>query len=369
MTAVLSGVDTIGTVTPTLSACAWRRRLALPVLVAALACALVVSAGIGAFPIAPRAVLGVLLDALGLPGTLPFTEQQEAVLTTIRLPRVLLAAVVGACLAVSGAALQGLFRNPLADPVLIGVSSGAALFAAGAIVLGAGALTGVSRVVGGMLVPLAAFCGGLFATLAIYRLGRRDGGTVLSVMLLAGIAVNALAMAGIGLFSHISTDEQLRNITFWTLGSLASANWSMLASLLPFIAIGLAVLLRLAAPLDALALGEAEAEHLGVSTQSVKRRVIVCSALLVGALTAVSGIINFIGLVAPHMVRLALGPAHRLLLPASALAGAILVIGADSVARVIVAPAELPLGVLTAFVGAPVFLLLLARTREAGRWA
>jgi iron complex transport system permease protein len=346
-----------------------RRRLALPVLAGVLLVALVVSAGIGAFPIAPAAVLGVLLDTLGAPAALPFTEQQEAVLITIRLPRVLLAAVVGASLAVSGAVLQGLFRNPLADPALIGVSSGAALFAAGAIVLSAGPLAGVGSALGGMLLPLAAFGGGLLATLLIYNLARRDGATALSVMLLAGIALSNLALAGIGLFSHLSTDEQLRNITFWMFGSLASASWPILATLVPTVAVGAIVLLRLAAPLDALALGESEAAHLGVSTQSVKRRVVVCSALLVGALTAVTGIIGFIGLIAPHMVRLALGPSHRLLLPAAALTGAILVVAADSVARVVVAPAELPLGVLTAFVGAPVFLALLARSHRSGGWA
>lgn len=346
-----------------------RRRLALPVLGGVLIAALVISAGVGAFPIAPAAVLGVLFDALGAPDALPFTAQQEAVLTTIRLPRVLLAAVVGASLAVSGAVLQGLFRNPLADPALIGVSSGAALFAAGAIVLSAGPLAGAGRALGGMLLPLSAFCGGLLATLLIYNLARRNGATALSVMLLAGIALNNLALAGIGLFSHLSTDEQLRNITFWMFGSLASASWPMLGSLAPVVLVGVVVLLRLAAPLDALALGESEAAHLGVNTQSVKRRVIVCSALLVGGLTAVTGIIGFIGLIAPHMVRLALGPSHRLLLPAAALTGAILVVGADSVARVAVAPAELPLGVLTAFVGAPLFLALLVRSHRTGGWA
>jgi iron complex transport system permease protein len=347
---------------PSASARRRRARAAVPVLAVALLATMTISAGIGAFPIPSADVLAVALHALGIPVSASFTPQQEAVLLGIWLPRVVLAAMVGASLALSGAVLQGLFRNPLADPALIGVSSGAALAAAATIVLGAaGAL-------GGMLLPLCAFGGGLAATLFIYALAQRGGSTILTVMLLAGIAVNALAMAGIGLFSFLSTDEQLRNISFWTLGSLASASWGLLATLLPFIGVGLTVLMRLAAPLDALALGEAQARQLGVEIRRVKRAAVLSGALLVGALTAVTGVIGFVGLVAPHMVRLACGPSHRVLLPASALVGAILVLMADSVARVVVAPAELPLGVLTAMAGAPFFLTLLLRSRERA-WA
>jgi iron complex transport system permease protein len=345
------------------SARRWRARMAVPVLAVALVVAMTASAGIGAFPIPPGDVLAVSLHAAGIPVCASFTPQQEAVLLGIRLPRVVLAAIVGASLALSGAVLQGLFRNPLADPALIGVSGGAALAAAAAIVLGAASAWS------GMLLPLCAFSGGLAATLFIYALAQRGGTTVLMVMLLAGIAVNALSVAGIGLFSFLSTDEQLRNISFWMLGSLASASWGLLATLLPFIAVGVTVLVRLAAPLDTLALGETQARQLGVETQRVKRAAVLSGALLVGALTAATGVISFVGLVAPHMVRLACGPSHRVLLPASALAGAILVLVADSVARVVVAPAELPLGVLTAMAGAPFFLVLLLRSREAGAWS
>jgi iron complex transport system permease protein len=339
-----------------------RARLAIPVLAVLLLVAMIASAGIGAFPIPAADVLAVLAHAGGIPVSASFTPEQEAILLGIRLPRVVLAALVGAALSVSGAVLQGLFRNPLADPALIGVSGGAALAAAAVIVLGAGSAWG------GLLLPLCAFAGGLSATLFIYALAQRGGATVLTLMLLAGIAVNALSMAGIGLFSFLSSDEQLRNISFWTLGSLAAASWGLLATLLPFLAVGLAVLLRLAASLDALALGESQAGQLGVETRRVKRAAVLSGALLVGALTAVTGIISFVGLVAPHMVRMVCGPSHRVLLPASGLAGAVLVLAADSAARVVVAPAELPLGVLTALAGAPLFIALLLRARE-GVWA
>jgi iron complex transport system permease protein len=259
----------------------------------------------------------------------------------IRLPRLLLAVSAGAGLAMAGALMQGLFRNPLADPGLIGVSSGAALAAGITIVLGSVWFPDLPRSLGSWTLVLMAFVGGLGVTALIYAISQGEGGTRVGHMLLAGIAVNALAGAGLGLLNYIATDEQLRNLQFWLMGSLGGARWS-------------AVWL-----VNALALGEAQATLLGVPVERVKRLAIVITALAVGVVTATTGIIGFVGLVAPHMVRLLSGPDHRWVLPGSALLGASLVLLADALARTVAAPAELPLGVLTALVGVPFFLLLL----------
>jgi heme transport system permease protein len=338
--------------------------LALGVLIAALLLSALLAVGHGAFEISPREVMLILAHQLGLLPAEGYDAQAEAVLLTIRLPRVVLGILTGAGLAVSGAAMQGLFRNPLADPTLIGVSSGAALGAATIIVVGAMLLPGLTREWGGLLLPLAAFLGGLAVALAVHRLASRDGRTSLGVMLLAGIAFNALALAGIGFFTFIASDEQLRNLSFWNLGSLGGANWHMLALVAPCILIAALVLIRLATPLNALALGESEAGHLGVNVQGLKAVVVVLVALCVGALVAFTGTIAFIGLVAPHMARIACGPDHRLLLPACALLGSTLIVGADLVARTVVAPAELPIGIITAVLGVPFFLVLLMRQRH-----
>lgn len=328
--------------------------------------AVVMAAGKGAVAITPVEIGRMALHAVGLGAREGFTEQQWAVLANIRLPRVVLAVLTGAGLAMTGGVTQGMFRNPLADPSLIGVSSGAALAATSAIVLGTSSALHFLAPLRSVLVPLAAFVGGLIAVVIVQRLASREGRTSLPAMLLAGIALTALSEAGIGLFSSISTDEQLRNITFWRLGSLGAASWSMLAIVAPVVIVGLVPLLRLAAPLDAFTLGEREAGHIGVDAQRVKIIAIVCTTLVVGTLVSVTGMIWFVGLVAPHIVRLLCGPAHRLLLPASALLGAALVTVADLAARTLVSPAELPLGVLTGLIGAPMFLFLLRQRRGWG---
>ena len=290
----------------------------------------------------------------------------ELVFFNIRLPRLLLGLVAGAGLGLSGALMQGLFRNPLADPGLIGVSSGAALAAGVTIVLGSLWFPDLPRALGSWTLVLMAFAGGLGVTVLIYLLSQGEGGTRVAQMLLAGIAINALAGAGLGLLNFLATDEQLRNLQFWLLGSLGGARWSavLLVGLITLLAA--AVGLTLAPALNALALGEAQATLLGVSVERLKKTAIVVVALAVGAVTATTGIIGFVGLVAPHMVRLIAGPDHRWLLPGSALLGAALVLLADAVARTVMQPAELPLGVLTALVGVPFFLLLL-RGGHAGR--
>ena len=352
-------------VTPA-AAPATRRRMVLVLsgLGVLLVAVMLLAVGIGAVSIAPGQVLTILAGRLGLDLPWVFDTRQEMVLTAIRLPRVLLGAVVGAGLSVSGVLMQGLFRNPLADPGLVGVSSGAALGAATMIVLG-GAVPGfVASALGAFGVAMAAFVGGLVVTLIVYRIATRGARTSVATMLLAGIALNALCGAGTGVLVLFSDDGQLRNLTFWTLGSLGGATWRSLAVVVPFVGAVLLAAPRLARALNALLLGEAEARHLGIRTERVKQGVIGLAALAAGAATAVSGLIGFVGLVVPHLVRLMLGPDHRTLLPASALLGAVLLVAADLLARVVIQPAEVPIGILTALGGAPFFLALLLHDRQ-----
>nr|WP_288257523.1 iron chelate uptake ABC transporter family permease subunit [uncultured Pseudomonas sp.] len=308
--------------------------------------------------------LRAALRLLGLPLTADASLQQaELILSQIRMPRTLLGLAVGMVLALCGVAMQGLFRNPLADPGLVGVSSGAALGAAVAIVGGA-AFGGLPEAFAPYLLSACAFVGGLLVTALVYRLGRRDGQTNVATMLLAGIALTALAGAAIGLFTYLADDATLRTLTFWNLGSLNGASY---ARLWPLLLATLAVALwlpRRARALNALLLGESEARHLGFDVERLKRELVFCTALGVGAAVAAAGLIGFIGLVVPHLMRLLVGPDHRLLLPASALAGASLLLLADLVARLALAPAELPIGIVTALIGAPFFLYLLVRGRS-----
>jgi len=285
---------------------------------------------------------------------------QAMVVRELRLPRMILAALVGSALALSGAILQGLFRNPLADPGLIGVSSGAALGAVSVIVMASWWLNPVPV----WLLPMMAFVGALLATLVVWRIATRQSGTDVSLLLLAGIAINALVMALTGLLVFAADDAQLRELTFWNLGSVAQATPEQIAVTLPCLILVWLTIPWLARPLNALLLGEAVAGHLGFSVERVKRIAIFSVALSVGAAVSVSGLIGFVGLVAPHLVRLTLGADHRFLLPASALLGAALLITADTIARTIVAPAELPIGLVMALMGGPFFLFLLMQRRR-----
>jgi iron complex transport system permease protein len=259
--------------------------------------------------------------------------------------------------------MQGLFRNPLADPGLIGISAGASLGAVAVIVLGATMLAPVVALLGPMTLPLAAFVGGLVATLILYRIATRQGRTSVATMLLAGIALAALAMALTGVLVYMADDRQLRDLTFWQLGSLAGATWQKIGTAGPVIVAALAATPFLARGLNALALGEATAGHLGIPVQRLKYVAIVSVSAAVGAAVAVSGGIGFVGIVVPHLLRLAIGPDNRYLLPASALLGAAMLLVADAVCRTIVAPAELPIGIITAAVGGPFFLWILLRKR------
>lgn len=288
--------------------------------------------------------------------------QAELIVGQIRLPRTLMGLMVGAVLAVTGVAMQGLFRNPLADPGLIGVASGAALGAA-AVIVGTSRWLVLPAVLEPYVLSASAFAGGLVVTTLVYRLGRRDGQIHVATMLLAGIALAALSGAVIGLFTYLADDTTLRALTFWNLGSLNGASYPRLWPLL-LVTLGVVLWLpRRARALNALLLGESEARHLGFEVERVKRELVLCTALGVGAAVAAAGLIGFVGLVVPHLMRLLVGPDHRLLLPAAALTGGSLLLLADLAARLVVAPAELPLGIVTALIGAPFFLYLLIRSR------
>lgn len=302
------------------------------------------------------------LRLLGFPISEDGLQQAQMILGQIRMPRTLLGLAVGAVLALSGVAMQGLFRNPLADPGLVGVAAGAAVGAAVAIV-GGSWLGGMPEALAPYLLSLCAFLGGLAVTALVYRLGRRDGQTNVATMLLAGVAMTALGGAAVGLFSYLADDATLRTLTFWNLGTLNGASYERVWPLL-LVAVAVAVWLpRRAGALNALLLGESEARHLGIDVERLKRELVFCTALGVGAAVAAAGLIGFVGLVVPHLVRLLAGPDHRVVLPASLLAGGVLMLLADLVARLLLAPAELPIGIVTAFIGAPFFLVLLIRGR------
>lgn len=336
-------------------------RSALIILLLLLAAVVLLSIGTGAVEISPLQTLAVLARRIGIELPFAFSAQQESVLLYIRLPRVILGLTVGAALAVSGAVLQSLFRNPLADPGLIGVSSGSALAVAAAIVLGETLTISFLSFNKPYFLPFAAFFGGLTTTLFIYRIGRQKMGASVATILLAGIAVNAFAVAGIGLMSFLATDAQLRNITFWNLGSIGGATWDALAVAAPLILISVFLLIRMARSLNVILLGETEARHLGINTERLKWQAICLVALAVGASVAVSGAIGFVGLIVPHLLRLTTGADHRFLLRNSAVSGAILVVGADVLARTVLSPAEIPIGIVTALIGAPFFIWLLLK--------
>ncbi len=331
-------------------------------LIAVLAAGVLVSGSSGAYAIPVGDILASIGNRLGLGGA-PVEGTGESVLWDIRFSRLALAAVIGACLACAGTLMQGMFGNPLAEPGIIGVSSGAAVGAVAAIAFG---LT----FAGNWTIPLCAFIAGLATVTAVYFMSRSDGRTEVVTLVLTGVAVNGLAGAAIGLFIFFADNAEVTEITFWQLGSLAQATWQKVAAVAPLAALGLGLAPRYARRLDLLALGERPARHLGVDVERMRMVLIVVVALLTAAAVAVSGVIGFIGLVVPHLMRMTAGPSHRTLIPLSALGGAAVLVWADLAARTLAAPAEIPLGVLTALVGSPFFFWLLRRTRRRqGGWA
>ncbi|WP_405502226.1 iron ABC transporter permease [Streptomyces niveus] len=320
------------------------------------------SAGLGAYDIPLGDVVSSVQHRIGLGGA-ALERVPESVLWNVRLPRVVLALLVGASLGCAGALMQGVFGNPLAEPGVIGISAGAAVGAVASIALGLSFL-------GNWTVTVCAFVSGLLTVLLVYAMSRSGGRTEVVTLILTGIAVNAFAGALIGLSIFFADNAQISQITFWQLGSLAQATWPKVLAVLPCALLGLAVAPFYARKLDLLALGERPARHLGVDVERLRVVLVLVVALLTAAAVAVAGIITFVGLLVPHLLRMANGPGHRFLVPGSALGGALVLVAGDLAARTVAAPAELPLGVLTALFGSPFFFWLLRRTRRRqGGWA
>ncbi|MDG4532087.1 iron ABC transporter permease [Streptomyces sp. AV19] len=327
----------------------------------ALVLACLASAGIGAYDIPLGDVVGSLLHRVGLGGA-ELDRVGESVLWNVRLPRVVLALLVGASLGCAGALMQGVFGNPLAEPAVIGVSMGSAVGAVASIALGLSFF-------GNWTITACAFVSGLVTVLLVYALSRSGGRAEVVTLLLTGIAMNAFTGALIGLGVFLADNAQVSQIAFWQLGSLAQATWGKVTAVLPCAVVGLAVAPLYARRLDLLALGERPARHLGVDVERLRLVLVLVVALLTAAAVAVAGVISFVGLLVPHLLRMAAGPGHRFLVPGSAVGGALVLVSADLAARTAVQPAELPLGVLTALVGSPFFFWLLRRARRGrGGW-
>lgn len=293
----------------------------------------------------------------------PLARQSALVLFDLRLPRTLIGLFVGAALAVAGAMMQGLFRNPLADPGIVGVSAGAGLFAVATIALSDTILSGWANLLGIYAIPVSAFLGGALATLILVLAAGRGGQMMIGTLLLAGIALAALANAATGLVAQASNDQELRDLTLWQFGSLTGASWDKVLAILPFAAVLVVFLPKTTRALNGLLIGEAEAFHLGINVKRSKYLIVGLTAVAVGSAVAVAGLIGFVGIVVPHFVRLLVGPDNRVVVPASAVCGASILLVADIVARVIVQPAELPIGLVMALIGAPIFLHLVLRRR------
>ncbi|PZQ89101.1 MAG: heme ABC transporter permease [Leifsonia xyli] len=342
-----------------------RRRTILGFALAALlVIAVLVSAVVGQFGVSIPEVVGSLLRAIGIPNPwAPDDPTTEAALWVIRFPRIVMAMAVGAALAVAGAVMQAVFGNPLAEPGVVGVSAGAALGAALAIVTGMLAL-------GEWTIALLAFAGGLGATLLVYGVSRANGRTEVVTLLLTGIAVNAFAGAGLAFLLFMAGTASREQIVFWQLGSLSGSLWRESLLVLVVAVIGTVIAIVLGRRYDILSLGERNARHLGINVERLRFASIVLVALLTGVAVAFVGIISFVGLVVPHLMRMILGPSHRSLLTASAFGGAFLIVVADLLSRTLVGGAELPIGLLTSLIGGPFFFVLLWRQRRAsGGWA
>ncbi|MBW7870305.1 MAG: iron ABC transporter permease [Flavobacteriia bacterium] len=287
------------------------------------------------------------------------------VFSEIRLPRVVMAILIGSALAVSGAAMQGMFKNPLATPSLIGVTSGASLFAAIAIVLGSFIRQILPEFLHSLLISLMAFIGAILTMVFVYRMSTVQRKTNVVIMLLAGVAISAMAGAITGFLIYLTDDEELRNLTFWTLGSLAGASWQKNLILAMVIGVSYIFLINKGKALNAMMLGEQDAAHLGIPVEKVKKQIVIFTALMVGACVAFAGTIGFVGLIIPYILRLIFKSNYHIILPLSAVAGSILLLCADTFSRTIVAPSEMPIGVITAFLGAPVFIAILIRFKKA----
>jgi iron complex transport system permease protein len=336
----------------------------LTILSIALVVVFLFSLSVGQMFIPVQEIALIFLKKVGLFTSASTDAVHETVLWSIRLPRLVMTTLIGVALGVSGAALQGLFRNPLVEPGLIGVSSGASLAVVSVIVFGSYLSLDQHSLGMSVIMPVFAFAGGLLATLFVMQIGKTLGHSTVAMLILAGVAVNALCGALMGLAIFNATENQLHMFMFWTLGDLGGASWSNLAIASPVLVIGSVFLLRYSNALNAIALGESEAFHMGVDVSRTKRSIVLLSALTVGTSVSLAGAIGFVGLVVPHLIRVSFHSDNRLVMPASAIGGPILLITADMIARTMYAPTELPIGVMTALIGTPFFIFLLIRSKQ-----
>jgi len=331
-------------------------------LIVLLVAVVILSAGVGAVRLSWPEIIDLIRHRTGT--NIQVNSIHEGLFFQIRLPRTILCVLVGASLSVSGAMMQSLFRNPIVEPGLIGTSAGSAFGAAMLIVLGQNSLFQNLFFLGNLVMPFCAFIGGLVATLLVYYFSASLNRVNISIMILAGIAINAIAAGGTGFLAYIARDPQARSITFWNLGSVSGASWQSVWIVGTSTIVGFILALRFAKPLNALQLGDAEAGYLGVNTERLKIFVILVNTLLVSVATSMVGIIAFVGLIVPHLLRLLKGSDNRYLIVGSALLGAIVMVVTDMICRIVIAPAEMPIGIVTAFIGAPVFLWLLYRFKN-----
>ncbi len=293
------------------------------------------------------------------------SQSERFVLMDLRLPRITMAVLIGSALAVAGTCLQGMFKNPLATPDLIGITSGASLFAALTIVLGSSIKPYIPEIFHFSLLSIMAFVGALLTMLLVYRISTTNGKTNVVIMLLSGVAITALGFAITGFLIYISKEEQLRDLTFWNLGSLAGASWTKNIILASILTISYAILINKGKALNAMMLGERDAQHLGIPVEKIKQQIVILTALMVGTSVAFAGTIGFVGLIVPYILRLIFKSNYHIILPMSAVFGSILLLSADTVSRTIAAPSEIPIGILTAFMGAPIFIIILIRSRKS----
>ncbi len=308
----------------------------------------------------PLTVLGKFIS-----GSPDISLSEKYVIWDVRLARIVMAILIGSILAVAGTSMQGMFKNPLATPDLIGITAGATLMAAITIVLGAHFRDYLPEFVQYSLLSISAFIGALLTTLLVYKISTTQGKTNVVIMLLSGVAITALGFAVVGFLIYLSKDEQLRDLTFWNLGSLGGATWGKNGILLIVMIVSYSVLIHKGKALNAMMLGEKDAEHLGIPVEKIKKQIVVLVALMIGACVAFSGTIGFVGLIVPYILRLIFKSNYQIILPLSAVMGSILLLVADTFSRTIVAPSEIPIGVLTAFMGAPVFIAILIRFKNS----
>jgi iron complex transport system permease protein len=323
----------------------------------------ILSLNMGVYTFGETSILKILGSFFSADSSVSATDAY--ILGKVRLPRVVMAVLVGSILAVSGTCLQGIFKNPLATPDLIGVTAGATLMAAITIVLGGYIRSFIPEFMHFSLISVGAFIGALGAISLVYSISSGDGRTNVVVMLLAGVAISSLGFALVGFMIYLAKDDQLRDLTFWNLGSLGAATWTKNAILAVAILFSYSFLITKGKALNAMMLGEKDAEHLGIKVESIKKKTVILSALMVGTAVAFSGGIGFVGLIVPYILRLVFKSNYTIILPLAAVWGSILLLGADTISRTIVAPSELPIGILTAFMGAPVFIAILIRFKNS----